>query len=161
MNANPSAATLRSPKLIEHERDALSDLLTLAEHHDFIVEKAWRVLAAALVEVPGGKITADPLDVEVLLGDWARAINDLTAIVTRAALERAEHWAPLDPGDDGSILALEGDELEAVLVPIFEECGIAHRFFRDPAAYRAAAAEGFPALGELADDSAVQRQMTR
>ncbi|MDP9264772.1 MAG: hypothetical protein M3O91_01445 [Chloroflexota bacterium] len=140
MNANPSAPTLRSPKLIEHERDALSDLLTLAEHHDLVVEKAYRVVYDAVVNVPGQTVTADPLDIEIMLGDWTGAITDLHAIVGRAALERAPLYAPFDPRNYGLLIELQGDELEAVLRPIFAESGIGERFFRDRAAFKAAQA---------------------
>ncbi len=137
MTANTSTATLRSPKLIEHEHDALSDLLQIAQNHDLIVEKARRVLRDTLVDVPDRKITADPLEVEIMLGDWESAIADLHATIARAAHERAVLYAPFNPHDDGSIVGLTGDELEAVLRPIFEESGIGDRFFRDRAAYLA------------------------
>ncbi len=129
MLVNGPPATLRTEPLTESERDVLSDLLTLAQHHDLVVVKAWRAVTDALINVRGR--TANPLQIEVKLRDWEGEITDLHATIARAALEHGALYGQFEAGAHGVLIELQGEELETTLKPIFEESGIGHRFFRD------------------------------
>lgn len=128
MNTPPAPATLRTEPLTEDEREVLSDLFKLAQRHDLVVERAWRAVSDALINVRGR--TANPLQIEIKLRDWEGELTELHATIARAALEHGALYGPFDPAERGVLMDLRGDELEAALKPIFEESGIGHRFFR-------------------------------
>jgi hypothetical protein len=115
-------------KLTEAQRDALSDLLTQAQRHDVVVDDAFRAVREA---VQGPIVKGAAAHIEALLDEWQDAISELNTIIGSAAT--ATVLALFSPHDDWSVGGLRGEELEAVLKPIFDESGIAHRFIRDPA----------------------------
>ncbi len=139
MNTPPSPTTLRTEPLTEDEREVLSDLFTLAQRHDLLVEKAWRALSDALINVRGR--TANPLQIEIKLRDWEGKLTELHATIARAALEHGALYGPFDPGHRGALIELQGDELETTIKPIFDESGIGDRFFRGREVVAAAEAE--------------------
>ena len=128
VDAGASASSERGA-LTEAQRDALSDLLTQAQRHDIVVEEAFRAVREA---VHGPMVKGAPGQIEALLDAWQDAITDLNQIISSAAT--ATVLALFSPHDDWSAGGLRGDELEAVLRPIFDESGIGHRFISDPVA---------------------------
>ena len=124
-----ASAASEGGTLTQPQRDALSDLLTQAQRHDLVVEEAFRAVRAA---VHGPMIKGAPGHIETLLDEWQDAITDLNTIIGAAAT--ATVLALFSPHDDWSMGGLRGEELEAVLKPIFDESGIGHRFISDPAA---------------------------
>ncbi|MFN2521682.1 MAG: hypothetical protein ABR525_11695 [Candidatus Limnocylindria bacterium] len=126
MDVNPSAET-DGPPLTERQLETLANLLTQAQRHDVVVERAYRAVREA---VGGQTMTAGPDQIETLLDGWQDAITELHLRIGAAARAAAVHYEPLSPRDDWSISGLHGDELQAVLKPLFEQSGIPDRFFR-------------------------------